>query len=37
MPLKQNWAYGDDFPLLTEMRGWFPTNNAAGETIADPS
>ena len=30
-------AYGDDFALLREMRGWFPTDNAAGETVADPS
>lgn len=30
-------TYGDDLDLLIEMRGWFPTDNAGGETIADPS
>lgn len=30
-------AYGNDTALLTEMRGWFPTDNGGSETIADPS
>lgn len=30
-------AYGDDFPLLSEMRGWFPTDSGGTEVIADPS